>query len=216
MKIVKPNIEQHFSTIRQTQQQLETASDDNKKLQFPIAYLTRSSQDQNASFKSFSTGDVLNSGDTYKVVFTPNDNLYVYIFQKDSTNQLQRIFPMEEFKGMKLNNQNPVKKDQQYILPAKEKSFRLDNNVGAEKIYVIASRYKDVVLENLPQTLTLPTQEKGVIAMFEQHKGFSEIVEDAQKTTLEWQENNQSFSTDISTRLQMCNGCVHVLNFMHR
>ncbi len=68
----------------------------------------------------------------------------------------------------------------------------------------------------MPQTLALPTQEKGVIATFEQHKGFSEVVEDAQKTTLQWQENNQDISVEINTRLQSCNGCVHVLSFTHK
>jgi prefoldin subunit 5 len=209
-------MEQHFSTIRQTQQQLETVNDDNKTLQFPIAYITRSSQDKNGVFKPFSNGDALKSGDTYKVIFTPNENFYVYIFQKDATNQVQRLFPMQAFKEITLNNQNPVEKDRQYILPTKEKSFRLDSNVGIEKIYFMVSRYKDVVLENLPQTITLPTQEKAVIALFEQHKGFSEIVDDAEKTTLKWQENNQDMSTEIKTRLQSCNGCVHVLNFIHK
>lgn len=208
-------MQRYLADIREIQQQLETKKG-NEKIQFPISYQFRPAHDTNGQFQTLTDNETLHSGDTYKVIFTPNETLYVYIFQKDASNQIQRIFPMTEFKGVQVNNHNPVAANRQYILPAKTKSFRLDNTIGTEKIYFIASRYPDAVLENLPTTLTLPETKPATVALFEQTKGFSDIVEDNHSVTLQWQENQQDMTAILNTKLESCDGCVNTLTFTHK
>ncbi len=209
-------MEDHLASIREVQQQLETTTSSEKSVQFPISYQFRPAKDKTGQFQTLSNGSILQSGDTYKVIFTPNETLYVYIFQKDASNQIQRIFPMTEFKGVQVNNHNPVAANKQYILPAKTKSFRLDNTTGTEKIYFIASRYQDAVLENLPTTLTLPKTKEATVALFEQTKGFSDIIEDNHLVTLQWQEEQQDMTAVLNTKLESCDGCVNTLTFVHQ
>jgi uncharacterized coiled-coil protein SlyX len=209
-------MEDHLASIREVQQQLETTTSSEKSVQFPISYQFRPAKDKTGQFQTVSNGSILQSGDTYKVIFTPNETLYVYIFQKDASNQIQRIFPMTEFKGVQVNNHNPVAANKQYILPAKTKSFRLDNTTGTEKIYFIASRYQDAVLENLPTTLTLPETKPATVALFEQTKGFSDIIEDNHSVTLQWQEEQQDMTAVLNTKLESCDGCVNTLTFSHQ
>jgi Skp family chaperone for outer membrane proteins len=207
------NAEKHLASIQQAQQKIEAATTETP-IKFPMSYQYRPAQDSTGQFQALTENAVLHSGDTYKVIFTPNENLYIYIFQQDASNQVQRIFPMEEYKGIRLNNHNPVEKGRQYVLPTKEKSFRLDKTTGTEKIYFLASRYKDAVLENLPQIMHLPKAASIVAAL--QNKGFDDIVSDDKVHTLQWQENNQNMSADLNTRLQSCSGCLNVLTFEHQ
>jgi hypothetical protein len=206
------NLEKYLVNIQQAQQEIESATT-TTPINFPMSYQFRPAQDSTGQFQALTENAELHSGDTYKIIFIPNENLYVYIFQQDASNQVQRIFPMEEYKGIRLDNNNPVEKGREYILPAKEKSFRLDKNIGTEKIYFMASRYKDAILENLPQIMQLPKAADIVTSM--QSKGFDDIVSDDKVHTLQWQENNQSMSANLKTRLQSCSGCLNVLTFKH-
>jgi hypothetical protein len=94
-------------------------------------------------------GDILASGDHYKIIFSPDKESYVYIFQVDSAGQVFQLFPMKAFKGAGLDNMNPVKSGKTYILPAANKAFTLDKQTGLERIYFIASKEQDTELESL-------------------------------------------------------------------
>ena len=78
-----------------------------KSLSFKVNYFYRA-VDQ-GSFKPFTDGTVLHSGDHYIIQFTPSEDSYVYIFQIDSNQGVYQLFPMESFKGVELDNRNPVR-----------------------------------------------------------------------------------------------------------
>jgi len=110
----------------------ETGLIDDKKiatvlnpLNFKINYVYR--PNGKGDFKDFGKGDVLNSGDHYKLMFEPSDNGYVYIFQIDSSNQIFRLFPTVDFKDSDPKNINSVTKGQKYFVPAKHWSFKQNN-----------------------------------------------------------------------------------------
>ncbi|MBF0225168.1 MAG: DUF4384 domain-containing protein [Desulfobacterales bacterium] len=115
-----------------------------KGLAFHVNYIYRAAG--KGSPKPIRKGDVLRSGDRYKIIFTPEKDCYVYIFQVDSLEQVFALFPME-------NSENPVKKGLTYYAPGTSKSFRLDKNTGIEKIYFIASKAKNTELEDLSKKL---------------------------------------------------------------
>ena len=92
-------------------------------------------------------GDILKTGDHYKIIFSPDKESYVYIFQLDSSGQVFQLFPMKGFKGAGADNLNPVKNGKTYILPAANKAFTLDKQTGLERIYFVASKERDTELE---------------------------------------------------------------------
>jgi hypothetical protein len=98
-------------------------------------------------FKQLQQGEILHSGDYYKITFKPNFDSYVYIFQKDSVNKIYKLFPMTEFQGKKYYNLNPVKAGATYQLPSKNGYFVLDKQTGTESIYFIIKNQQDPILE---------------------------------------------------------------------
>jgi hypothetical protein len=110
--------------------------------------------------KAFGNGDTLRSGDHYKIILKPDETCYIYIYQVDSAGQVFQLFPMSEFKGVKVNNENPAMKGRNYVLPAPDKSFKLDKQVGKERIYLIASRDPNPELEGLYRSLQSARQPR--------------------------------------------------------
>ncbi|MCK5522680.1 MAG: DUF4384 domain-containing protein [Thiomargarita sp.] len=187
-----------------------------------IQYLYRHKQGK--AFKTLTNDVVLHSGDYYKIVFTPTETTFLYIFQRGSSSNIFRLFPMKSFKGVTVNNQNPVQANAEYYIPAKGKSFYLDNKTGKESIYVIVARQRDKVLEAQYQQVLIArqeqNQEKIKIAQTNLNRAIKMrdmggIAEDSTETELNWTESGQQFST-VLARLTSCDGCVSPLNFWHR
>ncbi len=214
---VEERVSQVESELAQIRQSLQTVSSQSSKtgLDFSIRYVYR--HGQQGTFKPLNEGDVLQSGDFYKIIVTPKQDSYLYIFQLDGANKLYRLFPMDRFKGVQLGNVNPVKANQTYYLPKKNKSFTLDKQTGTEKLYLLASAQADVVLENQAQILQLdkPATQNQLLTTIKQKKGLGEIVDDV-NTVETWREDEQTFSVSMQRLQDLCNGCVHVLSFEHR
>jgi len=194
----------------------------NDPLDFKINYVYRAGGKGNV--QQLTNGGALHSGDYYKIIFTPTEDCYVYIFQLDSANKLFRLFPMDSFGGVIINNFNPVKGDKTYHIPAQDKSFELDEQKGPETIYFIATRQKDVVLENQYQALQDAQQNPIRLQLIQNQttqtihakKGLNAIKSDPAGSTTTWQEDGQQFSVLQRSLQDMCNGCVNILTFQHQ
>jgi hypothetical protein len=77
----------------------------------------------------------LSSKDNYRILFQLRQELYIYIYQLDSSNMLIRLFPYDELSPGK----NPVQKGELFYLPAAPNWLFSKKRRGEEKIYVIAS-----------------------------------------------------------------------------
>ena len=186
-------------------------------LDFQINYVYRSGGKGN--YKTISNGSVLHSGDYYKIIFTPVEDAYVYIFQVDSANKLYRLFPMAGFSGVTVNNFNPVKAGKTYYIPAKYKSFELDDVTGTETIYFVASRTKDIVLEQQYTLNDIAQSQLAQIQLIEtlrKNKGMKAIKDDVAGDNITWQEQGQTFSVLQRNLEDLCNGCVNILTFEHQ
>ena len=192
-----------------------------KSLNFKINHVHQSNSEQ--SFRPLNQGDVLQSKDSYKIIFTPEEDSHVYIFQKDSANQIFQLFPMERFKNIQLNNTNPVQSGQTYYLPSKSQSFKLDNQIGAETIYFLATQQPDTALEKQYQQIQV-AQRNGDADQLEQaqtqlmeilqQKRPINLKDDSEKLT--WT-NKEQQSTVLQQRLDnLCQECVHILTFQHQ
>ncbi len=184
-------------------------------LDFSINYIYRANDA--GYFKALKENTPLHSGDAYKIIFTPNENCYVYIFQVDSANKLYRLFPMQRFGNNVFNNENPVQAGKTYHIPHQNKSFVLDQQTGTEAIYFMASHQRDVVLENQYQIYS--THQKGqqqLLRTVRQFKGVGRIIEDPNGDSVNWQSEGQNFSVLQHHLQDLCNGCVNILKFQHK
>jgi len=134
-----------------------------------IKYLYYSNNDDN--YKTLKNGSILYRGKDYlKIIFTPSQRAYVYIFAKGSSGNIYRIFPMRTFKGKIINNINPVLPGINYHIPKKDKAFKLGGSPGTETIYFITSKHQDIELESkynkfLEKSYTISKAGKKYIVM---------------------------------------------------
>lgn len=216
-----------------------TFSETNAQLSFQINYVYRSAG--KGDLKPLEHGETLYSGDHYKIIFTPGSDCHVYIFQVDSLGQIFQLFPMKQFKNVYLNNRNPVKAGLRYNLPSPHKAFKLDHKTGLERIYFIATRaridelehFKDLIANHTvskPQEpkLNLTSKEPGPnnkapidgtprkkLERFFKSRGFK-VVKTGTPLKITWNKPDDLF-TIIENRLnEFCDGCFHVLEFVHR
>lgn len=196
--------------------------DTNADLSFSVNYLYRNNK--LSSFTPIEENSVLSSGDQYKVIFTPDQNGHVYVFQADSAGQIFQLFPMAQYGKHELNNLNPVQGGSIYYLPAQDKAFTLDRQTGVERIYFIGSKDRNVELERLYKELTQARNKKNQtevkssqtkINRVFKRRGLGGVVA-TEGTPISWRENGKVFSM-IGRKLEnLCNGCVDMIEFQHR
>ncbi|MCB1770255.1 MAG: DUF4384 domain-containing protein [Candidatus Competibacteraceae bacterium] len=201
-----------------------TTQPDTKPLNFKVNYVYRPGGQ--GALKPLVEGSVLNSGDHYKIQFTPEENSYVYIFQVDSSKAIFQLFPMRDFGGVRVDNFNPVKAGVTYHLPVKDKSFQLDNNVGSESILFLAFRQRNQALEEQYEALikarmskdktTADSVETAIKSNFKT-RGLAGIVDDPQKktATVPWT-SSESFTVPVQHLNNLCADCISMITFEHR
>ena len=233
-------LENEFSDLRQTlyaiaPQQVEALPQ--AALPLAVNYTWRPRGE--AGFRPLDNGSVLRSGDLYKIIFTPQTDGYVYIFQTDATGKVYRLFPLDEFGGVRLDHENPVAAGKTYTVPAPGKSFFLDDNTGTEKIYLVATPREDGELEAHYQKL-LAARSQGAdetaasraLTAQARARGPGGVARDPRKCkargpggVAEDCPTQSVRDTDGETKVEQrhltgaceaAKGCVHVLTFEHR
>ena len=193
-------------------------------LDFDIKYVYRHKTE--SDFHTLTNDTILYSGDHYKIIFTPTEETYVYIFQQGSSGNIYRLFPMASFAGVTVNNTNPVLPGTEYHIPAKDKSFFLDNQTGTEKLYFITSRQRDQQLENQYQQVLVARGDKNAnqtqLAQATLTKSIKTrdpggIESSATQTEIFTISDNdgREFSV-IRDRLKSCDGCRSEVTFQHK
>ena len=192
----------------------KTESLQKQPLQFDIVYSFRPKNE--GELQPLREGTILHSGDTYKIVFTPKQDAYVYIFQVDGHNQLSRLFPNQRYGETPLSQPNHyVSAGRTYHIPSEQKSFQLDKNTGEEKIYFVATTEQDHELEKL-NNMTLKEAEPILL----RGRGVSGIVDDPKGSS-----SRQQIKTDDGQISHLANrklfgecgnNCVSILTFKHR
>jgi len=164
--------------------------------------------------KPLINGSILHSGDHYKLTFTPPAKSYVYVLQNDSV-KVDCLFPMADFKGVIVNNYNPVDGDKTYVIPAEDKFFKLDRQTGTESIYFITAPAPDAFLEEF----CLHTKTQPSIAQVDIHIKYRDpidIVPNSQETaSVTYGEETFNILQNYLTCRQET-GCKHIITFEHR
>lgn len=110
----------------------------------------RKDTDGSISKVTIEEGSILQSGDEFRVQFETSKDAYVYIIIHDSLNKANLLFPDH---GIKLSNN--VKANTRHTVPTSDHWFWLDENVGIETVYVLAS---ESPLDNI-KTLLLAMED---------------------------------------------------------
>ena len=182
-------------------------------------------------------GATLHSGDRYKIIFKPDIDRYLYIFQMDSGNNIFGLFPLEHFRGVSAHSENPARAGQVYYVPAQDKSFKLDQQTGKEQIFFISRAEPDQEFERLYQDV-LQAQNEGdrgemrvaqakLLRSLNSKKGVASIEQDdaPDRAKVSQQENGASHGNsaeeDFAALRQFLTGdcrpdCLYVLTFMHK
>jgi hypothetical protein len=191
-------------------------------LSFEVNYVYRSAGV--GELKKITNGDTLKSGDHYKIVFTSDKDCFVYIFQVDSSGQVFQLFPMESFRGVRVNQFNPVKQGKKYVLPSPDRAFLLDKKVGIERLYFIASREENKELESLYAELTRAAKRKNSsmvkntrskLNTYFRRRGIK-VVPTEERMEVPWRETGDIFSV-MSQRLEnLSSDSLHKLEFIHK
>lgn len=178
---------------------------------FDITVWYRSAQQK--EYRILLPESTLYSGDYYRIQVTPKNDGYLYIFQQDSSGKIYRLFPMETFGTVRVNNFNPVRKGVKYMFPGKETAFVLDNQVGKETFYVLASSERDAALE-------APFQEEDRRQELEMIDGLlvAAVTALGQPAFPPFSSQEGELAIEVLRERiqQMCQGCVFVLPFVHQ
>ena len=167
-------------------------------------------------------GDFVFSKDYYKIVFQPDRDCYVYIFQVDSCGKVTQLFPMIQYKDIILNNVNPVEKNKKYVLPGKKHRFQFDHNRGTERMYFIITDYQDTKLESLYESLknsysskNKKKYEEKLKKEFVKTRGLLDIVSDPDEV-ISWDDEGNIFTTIDQKLNNIGKNNVNILEFYHR
>lgn len=90
-------------------------------------------------------GGMLQSGDMFRIKFELQEETYVYLLALDSLGNLIKLFP-----GKDTLLPIKVKPHKTYVFPEKDEWLRLDDNIGKESLYLLAS---PDIIENIGQKI---------------------------------------------------------------
>lgn len=121
------------------------SKDSNISFLWSFAALTGPQDDR--KFIPITKDTVLYSGDQFKMMIELQSECYVYVIFKGSQEEILLLFPEQLYLPEK-----PPRINQEIFLPNKELWFALDDQVGTEKIFLLASTTPLVKLEKLLKT----------------------------------------------------------------
>ena len=131
---------------------------------------------------------------------------------------------MESFRGVRVNQFNPVKQGKRYVLPSQDKAFVLDKKVGIERLYFIASHEQNKELESLYADLTAAIKHENSSGVKDTRSKLDKyftrrgikVVHSKQSTKVPWRETGDLFLV-MSQRLEnLSKERIHVLEFVHQ
>ena len=110
----------------------------NTAVQAAAVVLTGKKDEAREKWVPLNNGQELSSEDRYFVALNPIQDCYLYVFQIDSTGKLDWLFPTNNF-GLHSSGRNPVPAGAWTKIPAVDNAFFLDENLGVEHLYLVAT-----------------------------------------------------------------------------
>lgn len=87
-------------------------------------------------------GSIVRPGDAFRIVFTPDQEMHVYLYELTTNGQIQQLFPTDMTLDANFNYANPTQKGQTYDI---RRQVNAQHSIKA--IYLAASRTRHAQLE---------------------------------------------------------------------
>lgn len=108
--------------------------DNEKTIKFQWAFAARTGPSENQELRSITKDTVLQSGDQLKMMIAFESDCFIYLIYHGSRGEMQLLFPEEV-----APYQRPSPNNERYDIPSGNSWFTLDENIGIEKFYLLAS-----------------------------------------------------------------------------
>ncbi|MCD4696004.1 MAG: DUF4384 domain-containing protein [Bacteroidales bacterium] len=118
-------------------------------------------------------GGTVYTGDKMQVRVKVSKDCYLYILNQDVGKNIYVLFPIDDASNFLTGNK-------EVVIPADNKYFEADNQIGTEKLYIIAStKPMEFVNELILQYQSSPINQRGVFNINEkiENRGFTKVVE---------------------------------------
>jgi hypothetical protein len=102
-------------------------------------------------------GETMCRADKYRIVFQPEEAAFFYVFQIDNSGKLDWLFPRNGSSPHSMGA-NPAPAGVWTEFPDGGKAFYLDDNLGVEHIYIVATHSRWEELEAAPQNRRFNTR----------------------------------------------------------
>ncbi len=89
------------------------------------------------------------SRQNYQIAVRPAATCYLYVYHVGKQGGIVRLFPGKTFLAPDNQLENPVKGGSICWIPGKRHWLKQDDTLGDERIYVVASRSRNAILEDL-------------------------------------------------------------------
>jgi len=111
---------------------------------FRWAFVTKPAGEENAQPEVVAEDAVLKTGDRLKILVEPQSGCYVYVVYHSAQDELKMLFSYDEQK-MDSGDSEP----RMHFIPQGDAWFRLDENVGRETFFLLASAERLTTIEDL-------------------------------------------------------------------
>jgi hypothetical protein len=122
----------------------QSAMQEDENVNFQWAFVVLKNSNSGSQFTAITHDTALKSGDKLKMLVRLNKKCFVYVFYHSSQGALYMLFP---YTLSQFSNDYEVSK--KYYIPQSDFVFELDENIGQEKYYLIASAQRLPELEDL-------------------------------------------------------------------
>jgi serine/threonine protein kinase len=192
-------------------------------LAFQLNYLYLPNPD--AEIRRLRNGESLTSNSSFKIVFTPAEDCYVYILRIDRGLDVIRLFPVSgpiySSNGV-AQYANPTKAGQTYVLPSPDEAYSLEQISGRQEIVFAATRTLDAPLASALKILENAVQEKqekvSAIYRFKTRMLLKrkEVTDQASQLSMpiRWAKSGEQSSFQQQRLDNFYEDCVHRLTFM--
>jgi len=127
---ISPRTNAEKGTFEHQPEETRTPDRESLSLQWGVLNVMENDSHELIRYDSSST---LRSNDAYRIYIHPNSQCYVYIYQVDSKGKGSWLFPRKD-----VAESNPLLK-RDYWIPSRNSQFTLDETIGAETIYFLAT-----------------------------------------------------------------------------
>ena len=94
-------------------------------------------------------GDTMYGGQNFQIAVKPSETCYLYVYHVGAGGDLHKVFPSKDYMDPGSPVDNPIQGGEIFWIPGKDSWLHQDEQVGKEKIYVVASRSANHELEDL-------------------------------------------------------------------